>query len=119
MITVKRLFGNAGERIAARYLKRHGYKIIERNYTVQKMGEIDIIAKDRDGTVVFVEVKRRKNDDFSVPSQNVDYNKRKRLTRTANHYIVANRLASPTRFDVIEVTGRKVNHMKGAFYAEK
>lgn len=119
MITVKRLFGNAGERIAVRYLKRHGYKIIERNYTVHGVGEIDIIAKDKSGVLVFVEVKRRRKNDFAPPSQNVTFDKRKRITRTANKYLMTNKIYALTRFDVIEVTGRKVNHIVGAFYSEK
>ncbi len=119
MITAKRLFGNVGERIAARYLKRHGYKIIEKNYAVHGMGEIDIIAKGKCDEIVFVEVKRRKRDDFAPPSQNVDYNKRKRLTKTAKKYIATHKINALTRFDVIEITGRKVNHIIGAFYAEK
>ena len=119
MITLKRFFGNVGENIAARYLKKKGYKIVERNFAVHNVGEIDIIAASPDGILVFVEVKRRKNTDFAEPSQNVDYNKRKRLTKTAKYYVSAKKIRKPTRFDVIEVIGRKVNHIIGAFYAEK
>ena len=119
MITLKRFFGNVGENIAARYLMKNGYKIVERNFAVHNVGEIDIIASSPDGILVFVVVKRRKNTDFAEPSQNVDYNKRKKLTATARYYISAKRICMPTRFDVVEVIGRKVNHIIGAFYAEK
>ena len=73
MINKKKL-GNFGEKIATQYLGNKGYKIEKTNYYC-KFGEIDIIARDRDGTYVFVEVKTRRNTLYGRPSEYVDYKK--------------------------------------------
>ena len=114
-MNIAKLFGLAGEDLATSYLKKNKYKILERNYTV-KLGEIDIIAKDKD-EIVFVEVKRRKNDDFGRPSENVDYKKQKKITAVAEFYMSKNEIESYTRFDVIEIVGDEISHIKNAFYA--
>lgn len=117
MISKKKFYGDFGEFLARRYLKRKGYKIIEKNYTTT-FGEIDIIAKDG-YALVFVEVKTRRNTKFGVPINSVDYKKREKLTKLANYYLVSKQIKALTRFDVIEVIGLKINHIKGAFYAKK
>ena len=117
MISKQRLYGNFGEFLARIYLKRKGYKIIEKNYTTT-FGEIDIIALDG-SSLVFVEVKTRRNTKFGVPINSVDYTKREKLAKLANYYLVAKRINAFTRFDVVEVIGLKINHIKGAFYAKK
>lgn len=116
MISKKRRYGNFGEFLARLYLKSKGYKIVEKNYTTS-FGEIDIIAKDKEA-LVFVEVKRRRDTKFGVPINNVDYKKRKKLASLANYYLTTKRIYALTRFDVIEVVGLKINHIKGAFYAK-
>ncbi|MEG1519411.1 MAG: YraN family protein [Clostridia bacterium] len=108
-------YGNEGEKLAAKFLKKKKYKIIAKNYTC-KIGEIDIIAKDKD-VMVFVEVKRRHNDDFGVPSQNVNYTKQNKIIQVAKYYMVTEHIDFLTRFDVVEITGEKINHIEGAFYA--
>ena len=65
MLNKRQRFGKDSESLAMGYLKKHGYKIIEKNYR-NKIGEIDIIAKDK-GTLVFVEVKARKTHVFGNP----------------------------------------------------
>ncbi|MDP4132623.1 MAG: YraN family protein [Bacillota bacterium] len=99
-----RKLGNIGEEAAVKLLKKQGYKIIDRNYTVRG-GEIDIIAKDKD-TLVFVEVKLRKNDSFGRPSEFVDIYKQKKLIYAAECYINSNKLNNPScRFDIVEIIG--------------
>ena len=111
------LFGLEGGEKAAKYLKKQGYNIIAKNF-LTRFGEIDIIGK-KDGYICFVEVKTRRNTKYGVPINNVDYIKREKLTKLANYYLVAKQINAFTRFDVVEVIGLKINHIKGAFYAKK
>ncbi len=118
----KRQIGSAGENIAAAYLKRHGYKIIERNFSVHKVGEIDIIARDGE-YLCFVEVRLRSRDDYGTPAETVNYAKQKRLIRAAEVYLAKNDLTQAlVRFDVAEVYGGKNSAktvlIKDAFWAK-
>ena len=104
-------FGKMGEDIAANYLTKNNYKIIERNFRC-KQGEIDIIAKERD-EIVFVEVKTRSSCTYGRPSEN----KQKHITKAAKYYIYLNKLENYyIRIDVIEVyfSNNKfyINHIK-------
>ena len=106
--------GIDGENIAVEYLKKQGYVILERNYSV-KVGEIDIIAKDKD-TIVFVEVKSRENTKFGRPIESITPQKVHHIIRTAQWYLSAKRKHnSPCRFDVVEVLRGEVTHVKNAF----
>src|SRR6266567_1453168 len=69
--------GARGEKLACRFLRRSGYKILYRNFRGRGGGEIDIVCRDRD-TLVFVEVKTRKREDFGRPIAAVDTEKQKR-----------------------------------------
>lgn len=107
---------NRGERIAARYLKWHGHRIVDRNYH-EKCGEIDIISYEKD-LLVFTEVKQRKNADFGRPEEFVTATKQERIRKTAQLYIMRNKYRGNARFDVIEVLGEKkpeIRHIKNAF----
>lgn len=96
--------GNKGEDYAVKMLKKERYKIIERNFTV-KGGEIDIVAMDKD-TLVFVEVKMRKNTVYGTPTEFVNEIKQKRLILAAQCYIKKKCMASiPCRFDVVSIVG--------------
>ncbi|MBI4038419.1 YraN family protein [Candidatus Daviesbacteria bacterium] len=77
--------GNYGEDLACDYLKKHGYKILERNYRIRG-GEIDIVAKDGD-TLVFIEVKTRYSHDFGPPAESMTFWKVKALLKTAKFYV--------------------------------
>ena len=112
----KKLLGKVGEKIAEKFLKKSGLKIIEVNKTTP-FGEIDIIAKDKDYTV-FVEVKTRLSADFGEPSEAVNFYKRQHLINSARYYLTSKHLIdTPVRFDVVEVVGeeKKVNHIVNAF----
>src|SRR5437764_12313332 len=95
--------GARGERLARRYLKRSGYKILLRNFRGRTGGEIDIVCRDND-TLVFVEVKTRGGEDFGRPVEAVSRDKRKRISRGALAWL--RMLDNPDilfRFDVVEV----------------
>ncbi len=105
VLTPLRIRGNLGERAAAKYLRRAGYKILARNYVVDGAGEIDIIAK-KDGTSVIVEVKTRNQNTLEPgerPADAVTKEKRRRLLTAGAAY--HGRLGKGTRlrFDIIEV----------------
>jgi putative endonuclease len=103
MLNQKQKFGEQGETIAARHLKKKGYKILERNYRT-KLGEIDIIASDKD-TIVFVEVKSRRSWQFGNPKEAVTFEKQRKISKVALYYLKSNnRSNSRARFDVVAVT---------------
>lgn len=108
--------GASGEDIAAAYLRRRFYTIEKRNYYAPS-GEIDIIAK-KGGTYVFVEVKYRSNLSKGTPAEAVGFYKQNRIRRTAQHYLAANGINeynTDIRFDVIEIIGKEIRHIKAAF----
>jgi len=103
MLNRRQQFGKMGEAIAVGRLKKEGYKIIETNYRT-KLGEIDIIATDRD-TIVFVEVKARKSSHFGSPKWAVTPKKQKKISIVALHYLKStNQNTAKARFDVVTVT---------------
>ena len=109
--------GKIGEDIATRYLEQIGYEIIQRNFQC-KIGEIDIIAKDKD-EIVFVEVKTRASALYGQPKDAVDITKKKHIYRSAEFYIYIRHLENyPVRIDVIEVYKKqgefKVHHITNA-----
>src|ERR1700748_3865188 len=95
--------GALGEKLACRYLKRNGYRILFRNFRGRTGGEIDVVCRDND-TLVFVEVKTRSREDFGRPLEAVDRAKQKRISRGALAWL--RMLENPDilfRFDVVEV----------------
>jgi putative endonuclease len=113
-------FGEQGEAVAAKYLRRLGYKIVARNER-GRLGEIDIVAVDR-AAVVFVEVKTRRSHEAGQPSEAITADKQRRLTRTALADLKRfDLLESPARFDVMAVTWAEgerrpvIEHYKNAF----
>jgi putative endonuclease len=116
----KRSLGDRGEDIAARFLKRLGYRIIERAYD-SPLGELDIVAVDG-RTIVFVEVKTRKSADAGHPTDAVDASKQRRMTQSALAYLKSKRLLeAAARFDVVAIVwpanvGQPtIEHIKNAF----
>src|SRR5437763_5679160 len=95
--------GARGEKLACRFLRRNGYKILYRNFKGRSGGEIDVVCRD-DDTLVFVEVKTRTREDFGRPIEAVDRQKQKRISRGALAWL--RMLDNPDilfRFDVVEV----------------
>lgn len=110
-------FGAKGEKAAAKYLRRQGYKIVDRNVTMRH-GEIDIIAK-KDKYIVFVEVKTRTETpmlDVYRPASAVDREKRRHLISAVNEYQKKNGIKLLPRGDIIEVY---VTRSDGIFKRDK
>lgn len=98
-----RTLGERGEAVAAKYLKRLGYKIVARGER-GRLGEIDLVAVDG-RTVVFIEVKTRQSQDAGHPADAVDADKQRRLTRLAMAFLKRHGLLEyPVRFDIMAVT---------------
>ena len=94
--------GERGEKFAARYLRRNGYRILVRRFKT-RAGEIDIVCRHGEW-LVFVEVKTRKSDDYGAPSEAVTKEKQKHMSRVALEYLRL--LDNPRlhfRFDIVEV----------------
>lgn len=111
-----RLKGRSGEDIAADYLVRHGYEILDRNFTT-KIGEIDIVAAGN-GYLVFVEVKTRLNYKYGYAADAVNYHKQQKINQVASQYIKKYRhFDCAVRFDVIEVytDEKRIEHIENAF----
>lgn len=92
-----------GEKLACRYLKRNGYKVLFRNFRGRTGGEIDVVCRDHD-TLVFVEVKTRGGEEFGRPVEAIDREKRRRISRGGLAWL--RMLDNPDilfRFDVVEV----------------
>lgn len=109
-----RKLGFWGEGKAAAYLKRQGYKILERNFKCP-YGEVDIIAQ-REDVLAFIEVKTRKNDNFGEPNEAVDERRKARYRNCVRFYFSGREIDLTVRFDVIEVKKEGLNHIENAFY---
>ncbi len=112
--------GAFGEERAARFLRRKGYRIVERNYRCRQ-GEIDLIARDRE-CLVFVEVKLRKDDRFAEAREFVTAAKQRRILTAAQLWLAQHETDLQPRFDVIEVYAPegergpvKITHIENAF----
>lgn len=118
MLNRQQQFGKKSERLAAEYLKRKGYRIIETNYRCS-VGEIDIIAREK-GTLVFVEVKARRSSRFGSPKGAVTPAKQRKISMAALDYLKRNGQSDArARFDVVAIdteTGRfDIEVVKNAF----
>ncbi|OGE14071.1 YraN family protein [Candidatus Daviesbacteria bacterium RIFCSPHIGHO2_12_FULL_37_11] len=106
--------GDYGETLACEFLKKQGYKILERNFRIRG-GEIDIVAKDKDD-LVFVEVKTRYTREYGSPAEAVTPWKIRFLIRASQFYLLRNRLLeNPYRIDVIAVdftNNNEIEHIK-------
>ena len=111
-------FGAQSENLAIWYLKKNGYKIIERNYRNQ-IGEIDIIAKEKK-TIVFVEVKSRRSIRYGSPKWAVTAKKQRQISMVALYYLkTTGQTDAKARFDVVAITSNRdeprIEIVKNAF----
>ena len=114
----KKELGRRGEELALRFLKKSGYKIIERNY-ICKMGEMDIIAQEKD-TLVFVEVKTRTSMAFGPPQLAVTKFKQRQMSKVALCFLKEKKLEDvKARFDVVAIilrpSGEEIELIRDAF----
>ena len=102
MLNRQQQFGKKSERLAAEFLKRTGYRILETNYR-SKLGEIDIIAREK-GTLVFVEVKARNTSRFGSPKAAVTPAKQRKISMAALDYLKrSGQTEASARFDVVAI----------------
>lgn len=113
--SANKIIGQFGEDKAAEFLKKHGYKILERNFRYSKIAEIDIIAKDYK-TIVFVEVKTRSTTNFGHPYEAVSKAKLENIFQAALYYLAQTQEKYENyRIDLISVLGKenpKIEHLK-------
>lgn len=104
-MAIRQMFGQSGESLAVRHLKKNGYRILARNYRTS-IGEIDIIARDED-TLVFAEVKTRRTDRYGHPKYAVTPRKQRKISMVALQYLKRNGgLGQKARFDVVSIRTR-------------
>ena len=118
MSAARQAFGELGERIAERWLRRRGWRVVQRRFRTGHR-DIDLVV-ERDGTIAFVEVKARRGRDFGGPVQAVNHRKRKQLERSASVWIDRHgRETESYRFDVVGVLLHgavvRVCHIENAF----
>ena len=108
-----KVLGRQGEKLTRRYLKRHGYKIVARNY-VTPFGEADIVAK-KQGTYCFVEVKARAGDVLALPAEAVDRAKQAKYRLIARYFCARCGEEVSIRFDVASVLNGVLEYYENAF----
>ena len=118
--------GDAGETRALAYLLQYGLTLVERNYRVAggpraRGGEIDLILREPDGTLVFVEVRLRRSASFGGAGASVGGVKQRRLILAAQHFLQRFKSLPPCRFDVVALQGdgasEHIDWWRGAFDA--
>lgn len=122
MVTTKAV-GDVGEARALAHLLAHGLVLVQRNYRVARGpgargGEIDLVMRDRDGTLVFVEVRARRSAGFGGAAATVGLTKQRSLVFAARCFLRT--LATPPacRFDVVAIDGDHVQWLQAAFDAD-
>jgi putative endonuclease len=114
--------GSRGEDLAVQYLKKKGFKVIERNYRCQS-GEIDLIAREKN-TLVFVEIKARSSSEFGLPQEFVDRFKQRKMIEAARTFMAERHVTEeiPARFDVVAIrlapSGPDIELIKDAFQGD-
>jgi len=114
--------GDHAERRALAHLIASGLVPVERNYRVARGpsargGEVDLILRDRDGTLVFVEVRARADTRHGGAAATVDALKQRRLVFAARHFLARLPTLPPCRFDVVSVEGERIEWLRAAFDA--
>ncbi len=105
--------GKEGEEKAITFLREAGYQILERNYRFRRC-EVDIIAVHA-GILVFLEVKKRKNDSYGSPESFVSDAQQDRIRAAATHYQEETDWQCSIRFDIISIEGKSIRHFEDAF----
>jgi len=111
--------GDAGEDAALEYLQDKGLRLVERNYRSPGRGggEIDLIMRAADGTLVFVEVRKRASNSQGGAAASVGFAKQRRIVFAARHYLMKVATLPPCRFDVVALDPDGVQWLQAAFDA--
>jgi len=117
--TTTKQAGDAAEDTALAWLQAQGLRLLARNYRTPGRGggEIDLIMRDTQGTVVFVEVRQRASADFGGAAASVSAQKQRRIVFAARHYLMRLAAPPPCRFDVVSVQAGQVAWLRAAFDA--
>ena len=120
--TDKQVRGDAAEACALAYLKQHGLTLVERNYRVARGphargGEVDLILREPDGTLVFVEVRARADASHGGAAASISPAKRASLVLAARHYLLRFAAPPPCRFDVVAIDAGELQWLRAAFDA--
>ena len=112
--------GDAAEDRAQQHLKAHGLKVLQRNYRTPGRGggEIDLVMRDIDGTLVFVEVRQRGDAKHGGAMASITKAKQRRIVFAARHYLLKLHKTPPCRFDVVTIEGNQLQWFKAAFDAQ-
>jgi putative endonuclease len=118
----KQATGQGAEDRAWAHLQRAGLSLVARNYRVARGprargGEIDLICRDHDGTLVFVEVRARAETQHGGAAASVGAAKRARIVFAAQRYLASLPVLPPCRFDVVAIDGERLQWLKAAFDA--
>ena len=111
--------GDAAEDRALAHLVASGLRLLARNYRTPRRGggEIDLVMRANDGTVVFVEVRKRASRSFGGAAASVGHVKQRRIIFAARHYLMRLAQQPPCRFDVVSVEAGEIEWLRGAFDA--
>ncbi|MES2100671.1 MAG: YraN family protein [Pseudomonadota bacterium] len=114
--------GDAGEARALAHLLAQGLTLVQRNYRVARGpnargGEIDLILRERDGTLVFAEVRARRSGTHGGAAASVSATKQRSLILAAQYFLRTQRTIPPCRFDVVAIDGEHIEWLKAAFDA--
>ena len=111
--------GDAAESLALAHLARAGLRLLERNYRTPGRGggEIDLILREPDGTLVFVEVRKRASASHGSAAASISATKQRRIVFAARVYLMRLRTPPPCRFDVVTVEPDGVQWLRAAFDA--
>lgn len=114
--------GDEAEARALAHLERHGLTLVRRNYRVAagpraRGGEVDLVMRERDGTLVFVEVRARANARHGGAAASVTAGKQRRVIFAAQHFLRHQATPPPCRFDVVAIDGDELQWLKAAFDA--
>lgn len=123
MVTTKEA-GDEAEARALAHLQRQGLTLVRRNYRVargprSRGGEIDLILRERDGTLVFVEVRSRRGADFGGAAGSVGPSKQRSIVLAAEHFLLHLASPPPCRFDVVTIEGDRTEWLRAAFDASR
>ena len=112
--------GDAAEDASLRHLQAAGLTLLERNYRTPGRGggEIDLIMRDRDGTLVFVEVRQRNQATHGGAGASIGTVKQRRIVLAARHYLMRLNQLPPCRFDVVLLEQGQITWLKAAFDAQ-
>ena len=112
--------GAAAEDLALQWLMQRGLALVQRNYRVARGphargGEIDLVVRTTDGTLVFVEVRSRSGSSHGGAAASVTASKQRSLQLAAQHFLLRYASPPPCRFDVLAIDGGRVQWLQAAF----